>query len=426
MTPTRTSVPSLLYTLRAVWTLLFGIGLLMMASGLQGSLLGIRAEAEGFRPAAIGLIMSGFYIGLLVGSLWTPRAVRIVGHVRVFAAMSAMASVSILLHALFVDELSWWIIRCITGFCYAGILVVTESWLNDRAPEETRGQVLSLYMAVSFGGVAASQMLLNLASSESATLYMLVSILISMAVVPLLLRSTPLPAIEAGKPISLKELITASPLGIFGMLIAGLANGTVFGMGAVYARSAQFSVSDTALFMALLTVGAAILQWPIGKLSDRFDRRKIMTVVAVLAIAVSLAATRIESIDTVYAIALILLTGGVNLSLHSLSLAYTNSHLKAEQMIGASSSLVLILGAGSAIGPIATGAALALFGPPGFFIWLAGCHASFVIFAIWRMSQRAPLPSNQQMPFVAAPMQGSEMSAAHIEETSSPSKTRSQ
>ncbi|MFK8080926.1 MAG: MFS transporter [Granulosicoccus sp.] len=413
----RSSEPTLLFTLRAVWTLLFGIGLLQAANGLQGSLLGIRAEAEGFDSAAIGLIMSGFYIGLLVGSLWTPSAVRLVGHVRVFAAMSAIASVSILLHALFVDEISWWIIRCVTGFCYAGILVVTESWLNDRAPEETRGQVLALYMAVSFGGVAGSQMLLNLASSEEATLYMVVSILISLAVVPLLLRSTPLPAVESGQPISIKELVSASPLGIFGTLIAGFANGTVFGMGAVYARSAGFSVADTALFMALLTVGAAILQWPIGRLSDRFDRRMVMTIVAALSVATSLAATTVNSIDSIYPIVLILMTGGLSLSIHSLSLAYTNSHLKPEQMIGASSALVMILGAGSVVGPIVTGAAISLFGPPGFFLWLASCHVSFVIFALWRMSKRASLPSDQQMPFVSAPFQGSEISTAYTDET---------
>ena len=207
------SQPTLLSTLRAVWTLLFGIGLLMAANGLQGSLLGVRAAAEGFEPATIGLVMSGFFVGLLAGSIWTPRAVRVVGHVRVFAAMSAIASVSILLHALFVDELSWFVIRCVTGFCYAGIIVVAESWLNDRTPEETRGQVLALYMAVSFGGVAGSQMLLNLASSEEAVLFMVVSILISMAVVPLLLRSTPLPATESSTPITMKALYTASVRG---------------------------------------------------------------------------------------------------------------------------------------------------------------------------------------------------------------------
>ncbi|ASJ76745.1 MFS transporter [Granulosicoccus antarcticus] len=420
MPNSRPSEPTLLFTLRAVWTLLFGIGLLMVANGLQGSLLGIRAEAEGFAPASIGLIMSGFFVGLLAGSLWTPSAVRLVGHVRVFAAMSAIASVSILLHALFVDELSWWVIRCVTGFCYAGILVVAESWLNDRAPEETRGQILALYMAVSFGGVAASQMLLTLASSEEATLYMLVSILISLAVVPLLLRSTPLPDIESGTPISMKELVSASPLGVFGMFIAGLANGTVFGMGAVYARSAGFSVPDTALFMALLTIGAAVLQWPIGKLSDRFDRRIIMAIVAALAVAACLAATGISAIGSLYSIVLIILTGGVVLSIHTLSLAYTNSYLKPEQMVGASSSLVLILGAGSVIGPIVSGAAISFFGPPGFFIWLASCHASFVTFAIWRMRQRAALPSDEQALFVPTPFQGAELSTAYPEESVNP------
>lgn len=404
--------PSLLFTLRAVWPLLFGIGLLMVANGLQGSLLGVRAEAEGFKPEVIGLIMSGFFVGLLAGSTWTPRAVRVVGHVRVFAAMSAIASVSILLHAIWVNEISWWLIRCVTGFCYAGILVVAESWLNDRAPSETRGQILALYMAISFGGVTGSQMLLNLASSQEALLFMVVSILISLAVVPLLLSATPLPNVEADKPVTMRELAKASPLGVVGMFVAGLANGTVFGMGAVYARTAGFSVADTALFMALMTAGAAILQWPIGRISDHFDRRKVMAAVATLAVIASVFASRMDGIDSLPTILLVTITGGLTLSIHSLSLAYTNDHLKPDQMVGASSGLVILLGVGSVIGPIVAGWVLATIGASGYFIWLASGHVAFVIFALWRMSQRAPLAEEDRVPYVVAPMQGAEASPA--------------
>lgn len=184
----------------------------------------------------------------------------------------------------------------------------------------------------------------------------------------------------------------------------------------MYARSAGFSIPDTALFVALLTIGAALLQWPIGKLSDRFDRRIVMAIVAALSVVASLTATGISSVDSTYAIVMIILTGGLTLSIHSLSLAYTNSYLKPEQMVGASSSLVLILGAGSVIGPIVTGAALSLFGPPGFFLWLASCHASFVVFAIWRMRQRASLPSDEQIPFVPSSFQGAELSTTYQEE----------
>lgn len=416
MVPTRPNEPTPLSTLRVVWTLLFGIGLLMLANGLQGSLLGVRAEAEGFESAVIGLIMSGFFAGLLAGSLWTPHAVSAVGHVRVFAAMSAIASVSILLHALFINEIAWWVIRFITGFCYAGIFVVAESWLNDRAPQRMRGQILALYMVVTFAGMGGGQLLLNLASSQEAILFMLVSILISLAVVPLLLRATRLPAIETGRPVSMRRLASASPLGVFGMFVAGIVNGTIFGMGAVYARSAGFSVTDTSFFMALLIVGAALMQWPIGRLSDLVDRRKIITVVTTLAACVALLAMRIETLQSGLMVGLIAVMGGLSLSIHSLSLAYTNDYLDPEEMVAASSGLVLILGIGSVIGPIVVGAALAIAGPAGFYLWLAFSHAALAAFAIWRMTRRASLPDEHQAPYILAPFQGTEISTAVAEE----------
>lgn len=408
--------PTLLMTLKSVWTLLFGISLLMMANGLQGSLLGVRAETEAFDASVIGIIMAGFFAGLLAGSLWTPKAVRIVGHVRVFAAMSAVASVAILLHALFVNEVAWWAFRFITGFCYAGIFVVAESWLNDRAPQETRGQILALYLAVSFAGMGSGQFMLNLASDSAADLFMLVSVLISLAVVPLLLRATPLPASQSGRRVPLRRLATASPLGVFGVFMAGITNGTIFGMGAVYARSAGFTVADTSLFMALLILGAAILQWPIGKLSDVVDRRKVITGVTVLAAGVCLFAADVTAIGSVATAALIALTGGLSLSIHSLSLAYTNDYLDADEMVGASSGLVLILGAGSVCGPIFVGLVLGMIGPRGFFVWLALSHAALAVFAIWRMSRRERLPMEEQSPYVPAPLHGTEISTAVAEE----------
>ena len=425
MDSTRPAGPTLPSTLRGVWTLLFGIGLLWMANGLQNSLLGIRAEAEGFEPTVIGLIMSGFFVGLLAGSLWTPRAVRIVGHVRVFAAMAAVASVSILLHALFVDELGWWIIRCITGFCYAGIIVVVESWLNDRSPRAVRGQVLALYMAISFGAAAGSQLLLNLASAEEAALFMLVSILISLAVVPLLLHATTPPPIESSGRVSLRELAAASPLGVFGMFAAGLANGTVFGMGAVYARDAGFSIADTALFVALLTIGAAAVQWPVGRLSDRFGRRRIMVAMAVMATCASVIASGIEDMDAIGTVVLVTVTGGLVLSIHSLSLAYTNDHLEPEQMIGASGGLLLLLGVGSVIGPIVAGAAIALLGSAGYFLWLALIHATFALFALWRASRRAaPEPSaDLQAPYVVTPFQATDIATTFAETADAAAET---
>ena len=420
MTSTPSPSPTLPSTLRAVWTLLFGIGLLWMANGLQNSLLGIRAEAEGFEPAVIGLIMSGFFVGLLVGSLWTPKAVRVVGHVRVFAAMAAVASVAILLHALLIDELGWWVIRCITGFCYAGIIVVVESWLNERSPRAVRGQILAFYMTISFGAAAGSQLLLNLASARETALFMVVSILISLAVVPLLLHATTPPAVDSARRVSLRELVAASPLGAFGMFIAGLANGTVFGMAAVYARGAGFSIAETGLFVALLTIGAAVMQWPVGRLSDRFDRRRIMAAVSVMAACASVVASGIEGVDSVGTIVLVTVTGGLALSIHSLSLAYTNDHLEPEQMVGASSGLLLLLGIGSVIGPVVAGVALALLGSAGYFLWLASTHAAFALFALWRMSRRASPSADVHTPFVVTPFPTTDIATAFAEPATEP------
>lgn len=408
--------PPLLTTLTSVWTLLFGIGLLMMANGLQGSLLGIRAETEAFDASVIGLIMAGFFAGILTGSVWTPKAVGLVGHVRVFAAMSAIASVAILLHALFVQEVVWWAMRFVTGFCYAGILVVAESWLNERAPQETRGQLLGLYLAVTFAGMGAGQLLLNLASVQAADLFMLVSVLISLAVVPLLLHATPLPVADTGRRVSLRRLAEASPLGVFGVFVAGIANGTIFGMGAVYARSAGFSVADTALFMALLILGAAILQWPIGKLSDAIDRRKVITGVTVAAAVACVFAAGIADVGSLATAGLIALTGGLSLSIHSLSLAYTNDYLDTDEMVGASSGLVLILGVGSVVGPIIVGIVLGLIGASGFFFWLAFSHLVLAGFGLWRMTRREAKPLADQSAYVPAPLQGTEISTAVAEE----------
>lgn len=408
--------PGLGRTLASVWALLFGIGLLMLANGLQGSLLGVRAEAEGFEPRVTGLVMAGFFAGLLAGSFWTPRGVRRVGHVRVFAAMAAVSSVSILVHAVFVEPLVWGAMRFVTGFCYAGVFVVAESWLNERAPPGGRGGVLALYMAVSFGGMGVGQLLLNLASFREADLFILVSALISLAVTPLLLSAAPLPANETGRPVSLRRLATASPLGVAGVFVAGLLNGAIFGMGAVYARAIGLSVADTSLYMALLIVGAAVLQWPIGRLSDRFDRRRVLTVVTTLAGFSALLAAETRSIDTLGAMAVIALFGGLSLSVHSLSLAYTNDYLEPSELVAASGGLVLVLGIGSVIGPVVVGIVLDAVGPSSFQRLLAACHFGLALFALWRMALRPPLPEEAQAPYVPAPLQGAELATAVAED----------
>lgn len=398
------------------WTLFFGIGLLMLGNGLQGSLLGLRASEEGFGNGLIGIVMANFFLGFLVGSIWATHAIRRVGHIRVFAALAALASTAILVQSVFVDPLTWGLMRLVTGFAYAGIFVVAESWLNAKSTNETRGQMLSYYMITTFAGMGGGQLMLNVADPAGTDLFILVSALISMSVLPLLLSAAPAPIPEGASHVGFGRLYRASPLGVTGMFAAGLINGTVFGMGAVYAREIGLSVADISLFMGALIVGGASLQWPIGKLSDLVDRRLVITLVTFSAAGVALAANLAATLALPWLLATAALFGGVSLSLHSLSLAYTNDYLEPTEMVGASGGLVIVLGAGSIVGPSIVGLAIGFVGPASFFWWLTLVHVAVGGFALWRMTRRAPIPNEDQGPYVALPTAISQVAMSTAED----------
>ena len=398
------------------WPLFFGIGLLMLGNGLQGSLLGLRATQEGFGSVLTGLVMASFFLGFLVGSTWTAGAIRRVGHVRVFAALASLASISILVHGVFVEPLVWAAMRLVTGFCYAGIFVVAESWLNSKSTNRTRGQMLSFYMITTFAGMGGGQLMLNMADPEGTDLFILVSVLISMAVLPILLSASPAPTPEGPGKVGLKRLYSVSPLGVFGTFAAGVVNGSVFGMGAVYARESGFSVAEVSIFMGALIVGGAMLQWPIGRLSDIVDRRLVITLATFAAAAMAIAAGMAAAVTLPWFLALVAVFGGLSFSLHSLSLAYTNDYLEPSEMVGASGGLVVVLGAGSIIGPTIVGLTIGTVGPTGFFWWLALVHVSVGAFALWRMTRREGMPIEDQGPYVAIPTTPSSVAVTTAEE----------
>lgn len=416
MTQPESAPSAALSAIGRTWALLLGICLLMLGNGLQGTLLGVRATLEGYSNELIGLLMSGFFAGFLLGATWTPRAVNRVGHVRVFAALASLASVSILVHSVVIDPIVWGLMRVVTGVCFAGIFVVAESWLNEAADNESRGQLLAVYMMTQFLGLAGGQMLLNVADPAQAELFILVSVLISLAAIPLLLSATKVPAQVEPVAVGLRRLYRVSPLGTLGTLGAGLINGTVFGMGAVYAAQAGLSVSEIALFMGVLIVGAAILQWPIGKLSDLLDRRVVILTVAftgcVLAVVAGL---MVEMRSGWYPLA-VAVYGGFGLSLHALCIAHTNDHLEPTELVGASSALVLILAAGSVVGPPVAGFAMGVVGASGYFWWLAAIGLWVGALSLWRMTRRASLPNEDQGPFVPITAQTSSVAMAAAEE----------
>ena len=244
----------------STWALLLGMALLMIGNGLQGTLLGVRASLEGFATSTTGILMSGYYVGFLAGSALAPRLVARVGHVRVFGALASLASVAILVHALFVGPATWLAMRLMSGFAYAGLYVVAESWLNEEATNATRGRLLSVYMVVSLGGVALGQALLNLADPSTPDLFVLVSVLVSLGLVPMLLSASRMPAFEAPSAVGVRQLYDATPTGVLGMFITMIAQGAFFGMGAVYASEVGLSVGEISLFMGLALLGGVLLQ----------------------------------------------------------------------------------------------------------------------------------------------------------------------
>ena len=259
--------------LRASWALLVGVGFIMLGNGLQNTLLGLRATMEGFPIFTTGIMMSGYFVGIFVGSILAPRLVQRVGHIRVFAALASMASIAILVHGLYIHPITWTLMRLLTGLSYAGLFVVSESWLNDRAGNETRGRILSIYMVIMTLGLGGGQFLLNLSSPLNIDLFILISIIVSFGLIPMLLTARPAPAFDTARPMSLVELYRTSPLAVVSSGLTGAAHGTIFGLGAVYAHQSIGGIDLIPWFIASFLIGGLLFQWPIGWVSDRVDRR---------------------------------------------------------------------------------------------------------------------------------------------------------
>ena len=376
------------------WALLFGFGILMLGDGLQATLLAVRADQEGFSTSTTGFIMSSFYLGFLVGSKLTPKIVGSVGHIRVFAALAALASATILIHAVFLSIPVWIMLRLISGFCFAGLYVVAESWLNDKATNETRGKILSLYMIVTYLGVALGQLFLNLADPRDFPLFILTSVLISIAVVPLLLSAGSPPEFEDSINIKLTQLFRISPFGSVGIFICGLVTAAFFALGPVYAKRMGLDLQSISYFIAVAVIGTVLLQWPIGWLSDRFDRRCVITIITFLAAGSALLCSIIGELSTPVLLMSVALFGGLAFPLYSLCIAYINDCLDPSQMVAASGTLVLINGLGAVSGPLLIAFFMDKISNNYFFYFLAGALTLMGVFALFRMLKRKPVSSD--------------------------------
>jgi len=393
---------SLRSAVAGTWPLLLGMGILMLGAGLQGTLSGVRASLAGFPTATIGLVLSCYYGGFVAGSALAPRLVANVGHVRVFAALTAVASIAVLVQGAFVTPPVWALARATSGVCLAGIYVVAESWLNDRAENRARGSLLSAYMMILYGALGAGQFLLLLADPRRAEPFMLVAGLLALALVPLALSAQRAPAFDVPRKIGLRALYGASPLGVVGVTLSGVATGTLFALGPVYAETIGLDRGEIAAFMAAAILAAVVTQLPVGRLSDRVDRRLVLIGACAVAGGAAAAAAAFGPRSHGVLLAIVPFFGGSVLTIYSLALSHVNDHLSADQMVGASGSLVLLNGAGATAGPLLTATLMDRLGPVAFFAALASECALLAGYALWRMTRTEAVASEQKGTFVAA------------------------
>ncbi len=381
-----------LRTLIGLWPLFSGLSLIGLAVGVQSSLLGYRAELEGFADPLIGLLMSAYFAGFLIGSLTAPRLIQSVGHIRTFGAASALASMTILVHASFVEPFTWAAMRFLTGFAFSSIYVVAESWLNQAADNRNRGQLLSVYMIILLAGTCAGQFLLNLADPQGFGLFALISVMVSLAAIPCLLSVLPAPAVIEAERVSVRHLWQRAKMGVIGIVLVQWAAAVVFGMGAVYAAKLGLGVGEVALFMGAMMGGGMVLQWPLGRLSDRIDRRWVMGGASAIAVAAALmAGAETAAGPRLYLFAF--LFGGFCLSQYSLIVALTQDHLRPAEIVPASGTIVMLSGAVSVAGPLMASLGMRYLGLSSYFQMLAAALLLMAVISIWRALFVPALPA---------------------------------
>ncbi|WP_417430635.1 MFS transporter [Kiloniella sp.] len=395
------------------WALLLGIAFLMLGNGLQSTVLSVRGSIEGFSTESIGAVMTCYFIGYLAGSFVTPKVLANVGHVRVFAALASLSSASALLHAVFIDPYTWGAMRLITGFCFAGLYIVAESWLNDSATNETRGQLLSVYMVVLYGAMGFGQLLINISDPGSFLPFILMSVLVSLALIPTTLTVAQVPTFESPTPVGLKRLFKISPLGFVCAFGVGVVQAQIFGAGAIYAGQLEMTTKDISFFMVAMSIGGVTLQWPIGKASDHFDRRKVLIVVALLAGLVGLLIRVFSASEANFLfLGSAFLFGALCLPLYSLAIAHTNDYLDASEIVGATSALIVIGGIGSIIGPVVSTFLMGQFGPNAFVYSMSVTLLMITTFGVFRMTQRSSVPIEDQGDYIGVPAESSTMVVA--------------
>lgn len=386
--------------LGGAWALFLGMALLMVGNGMQGTLLGLRGDIEGFATLEMSLVMSAYFGGFLGGSRLAPEMIRRVGHVRVFAALASLISAVLILFPSITEPWAWIALRVVIGFCFSGVYVTAESWLNNSTTTENRGQALSVYMIVQMCGIVGAQALVVQGDPSGFILFIVPSVLVSLSFAPILLSISPTPLFERTKPMSLTRLFRVSPLGCVGMLLTGGAYAAQFGMASVYATQAGLTVSQVGTFVGAIFLGGLLFQYPIGWLSDRTDRRMLILICSIIGAAACLAGVFLPPTPLVVTVVGFVMGGMIN-PLYALLISYTNDYLDYADMPAASGGLVFINGLGAIAGPLLIGALMTTMGPRGFWAFVAALLVLMACYAIWRMTRRQSPDSDETGGYMA-------------------------
>ncbi len=417
----RAPVPGTLALLLGVSALLMSFSLLMAGTGLFTTFLSLRAGLEGFSTNAIGYMTAAYYAGLIVGSLRCGPVINRVGHIRAFAAFSSIIAASVLVFPFFNEAPVWIVLRAVIGFNVAGVFMITESWLNHRASPATRGTLLSMYMVTSYLALGAGQLLINAGEIAGADLFMLASILFGLALVPVALTRATHPAPVESAELDVRRLYRISPVATVTCVGSGLCVGSLWGLGPVFGSDLGMTKTEVSAFMSVVVLSALAFQVPIGRLSDRFDRRKVILGVC---IAGTLASAALVAMLLTFSFGMPFSLGnravawaqhpwtitlvaamfaGLTSTLYPLSVAYANDYVEARDLMSTSAGLVLSFGVGAAAGPIPASWLMQTFGPGGLFWFMTGVGALLIGFVTYRMRRRARVPVAAKDSFVALP-----------------------
>jgi MFS family permease len=381
-----------------VWALFLAFVLYQVGNGLQRILLPVRGQAEGIGAGSMGMVMAFHFAGYLIGAKFITRALATVGHIRVFAALASTASAAVLINAVIVTPLSWSLVYLVSGLCNAGIFVVLESWLNDRSSNETRGTILGLYMMFMMGGTAGGQLLVNVGAPEGFGLFVLSSVLISAAVIPVTLSASSTPPMATPESMPVRELYRTIPSAVIGLFMCSFVQSAANSMGAVFGTESGMSTGKVASFTTVSVVGAVVLQIPLGTLSDRYPRRAV--ILAVVGISCALAGLGILIPPSSSLILMLNFAfGAFVFPLYGQFIALANDWIPPEKRLAAASGIVMVSGMGAVFSPIVLAFAMEAFGPVGYYGTLAVVLALLLCYLLYRIQRREAIPVEHQSTF---------------------------